>query len=347
MPLGKYNGRASFAVIVMCKFLRSYFHELKSNIVVQQSEVLLDFLELTCPIKAVEHNHISQLSRLLQMSVDFNKHDSDGFTALHRAVKLDRIEAVKWLSNCSTVHINSKDNNGNSPLMLAIELNKIETANILIEAGAEVKLKNNVRSTPLHIAANKGQINLCKLLLEKGVKIDELNMKRKTPLHYAIHNRFEELAFLLLKEGASTEYEDKFGNTLVSLATGSRLPKLLKYLLDTTSIDVNAFGRFQATALHIATASGCIETTNYLLEKGANPLLKDCKEQDCLFSSVYFSTPEIFKILCNHCKEKKILDLEKELNGSRLIHYAAKSPKGNEIITILHDFGANINARVI
>ena len=190
LPLGKFNGRASFAVIVMIKFLRAYLHEIKSNLKLQQSEVFLDFLELMCPIKAVEHDRVAQLSRLLQMSVDFNKHDAEGLTALHRAVVLDRLDAIKWLINCSTVHINSKDNNGNTPLVLAIKLNKTNLATILIKSGAEVKLKNNIRSSPLHIAASMGMVEICELLIENGVKVDELNMKRKTPLHYAIVSSF-------------------------------------------------------------------------------------------------------------------------------------------------------------
>lgn len=345
MPLGRYNGRASPAVGVMLKFLRSFFHEIKSNLLVQQSEVVLDFLGLMCPIKAVEHNHVAQLSRLLQMAVDFNKHDKDGYTALHRAVELDRTEAVTWLSNCGTVHINSKDNNGNSPLILAIELNKIELVKILIEAGAETKLKNNVRSSPLHIAASMGLEEICEILLAKGVKIDELNMKRKSPLHYAINRRYPKVVQLLLSKGANTSYTDTFGNTLVSLTTAAKLSEIVKYLLETTDIGVNVQGRYQATALHFAAANGCVESTKYLLQHGADPLIKDIQQFNCLFVSVNSSTDCVFELLVKHCKEKGILNLEQDLNGTFLVHKAAVSPNASSIIKTLHTYNGNINSK--
>ena len=343
MPLGWYNGRASLAVAVMCKFLRSYLHEIKSNLLVQQSEIILDFLELLCPIKVVERNEVSQLSRLLEMSVDLNKHDRNGFTALHRAVQLDCIAAVKWLSDCSTCHINSKDNDGNSPLILAIQLDKIESVRILINAGAEVKLKNNMRSSALHIAAAGGQLEICQMLLEKGVKVDDINMKGKSPLHYAILYRSVDVVCLLLQYGAATDYRDKFDNTLLHLAAAAELPAVIERLLATTKIPVNAAGRHEATALHFATACGNYEIAAQLLANGADPLAKDVQKKNCFFTAMTFHQPKILSLLCEHSQKKGNLSLDVELFGSTLIHHAADSHVGHQLCQVLAAYGANLN----
>jgi ankyrin repeat protein len=348
LPLGSFNGRTSPAVNIMCKFLRSFLHEVKSNLKVQQSEILLNFLELMCPIKAVEHDRVEQLTRLLQMSVDFNKHDAYGYTALHQAVSLDRIEAVKWLINCSTVHINSKDNNGNTPLVLAIKFNKPHTAKLLIEAGADVKVKNNVRSSPLHIAAARGLTEICRILIEKGAKVDELNLKKKAPIHYAIVYQWVDVVMLLLQNGANPTARDAFGNTLLSLATAAGLESVVNYLLSNTSINVNDQGRHQSTALHLAAAAGRVAIAKVLLEYKANPLLLDINNYSPVYTSVGFRNHEVLDLLCSSSLDiiKNALISERH-NGENMIHVAAdSSANSGELISLLAKNGVDVYQKV-
>ena len=232
MPLGRYNNRTSFAVIIACKFLRAYLFSIKSNLSVYQSEAVLDFTGLSCPVTAVQANRIDYLSSLLQSKVDLNKHHSEtGLTALHTSVLLENEEIARWLLTCSAVHINSKDNEGNTPLFLAIKYGKTKMFHLLLEHGADFKIKNNARMSSLHIAAQSGDLSMCEILIEKGVKLNDLNEKKKVPLYYAITHHHSDVARSLFQRGADPLFIVLFSFLLLLLLLLLSLLLLLLLLL--------------------------------------------------------------------------------------------------------------------
>lgn len=274
--LGRYNNRTSLAVIIACKFIRAYLLGMKSNLMVSQSEIVLRFIMLASPITAVDANSINYLTALLQSKIDLNQHNESGFTALHRAVELGNVEIVKWLVGCSVVFINSKDNQGNTPLFLSTKLNNYDLFSILMENGADYKIKNNTRMTALHLAAKIGNISMCEDLIEKGIKVNELNEKKKSPLFYAISFKHPDVARLLLQRGAEPQFVDSHGNSLLHIAVQSGCIEIVETITKLDVIDINSHGLYYATPLHIAAAANYPEIAIALLKLKADLYAVDC-----------------------------------------------------------------------
>ena len=98
---------------------------------------------------------------------------------------------IKWYSiknNESAAEINSVDKEGKTALHYAVKANRIETTEILIRFGAVINAQSMDLQTPLHIACILGEEDICLLLLKKGADIDIQDINGNTPSHYAALN---------------------------------------------------------------------------------------------------------------------------------------------------------------
>ncbi|MNK22270.1 Ankyrin repeats (3 copies) [compost metagenome] len=84
----------------------------------------------------------------------------------------------------------------NTPLGLAIAKGDLETAKKLIEYGAAINEKSN-GMTPLMIAARYNKVEIVKLLLEKGADVKVKDEKGITALKYAEASNSNEVVVLL------------------------------------------------------------------------------------------------------------------------------------------------------
>ena len=100
---------------------------------------------------AAEKRNQAQIQRLLEQAVDVNAAQVDGMTALH------------W----TTLH------------------DDLETARLLVEAGADVTVTNRYAVTPLTLACTNGNGPLVELLLEAGADVNQANKQGNTPLYWA------------------------------------------------------------------------------------------------------------------------------------------------------------------
>lgn len=81
--------------------------------------------------------------------------------------------------------VNVKDQIDRTPLHWATSAGQRETADFLIDKGANVNATDDSGWTPLHIAASKGNATIAFTLLSKGADINAKNSTGQTPLHYA------------------------------------------------------------------------------------------------------------------------------------------------------------------
>lgn len=93
-------------------------------------------------------------------------------------------------------------------LMYAALHGSVETAQLLIEKGAEV---NRTGWTPLHYAATSGSEAMVHLLLENHAYIDAESPNRTTPLMLAVRQRHDVLARQLIAEGADPAVRNDAG----------------------------------------------------------------------------------------------------------------------------------------
>jgi ankyrin repeat protein len=142
-----------------------------------------------------------------------------GWTAMHYAVKHPAI--VKLLL-AAGAKVDSDDETGVRPIDLACQSGQTEVAQLLIDAGADVKTLSPPTRKQVVLPSENGQAlptrvppllvamklsppapDLVAALLKAGADVDQADDVGNTPLNYAIHFRQEKIALQLLAAGAN------------------------------------------------------------------------------------------------------------------------------------------------
>ncbi|MCK5919186.1 MAG: ankyrin repeat domain-containing protein [Cocleimonas sp.] len=106
---------------------------------------------------------------LLPLSKNISHKDRTGTTVLHRAAVLGTAGLITELLELNAM-IDSQDEDGNTPLMLAVAVTEMDAIKLLIEKGADLKLKNGLDETVLDLAKkskNTVIIDLLKKAMDK------------------------------------------------------------------------------------------------------------------------------------------------------------------------------------
>ncbi|WP_410542965.1 FxSxx-COOH system tetratricopeptide repeat protein [Wolbachia endosymbiont of Tetranychus urticae] len=145
-------------------------------------------------------------------------------------------QAFKCLKEEKAI-VNARDNDGGgTPLYWAVHNGHMNTAQLLLENGADPTLVTNKGNTPLHIASNKGNTKAVKILLAhvKNKYSDKLGQFINTQttagetsaLHIASNI---EVTRSLLQYGAVYNIKNKEGKTPLDLAKNDDIRKLLSF----------------------------------------------------------------------------------------------------------------------
>lgn len=219
------------------------------------------------------------------------------FSKTHEASADGDLPALRQIIADDPQSVTDLDDRGGSPLHSACFAGELEAVRLLLDCGADVRLRNRWQETPLHEAAKEGWEPVVALLLEQGaaVDIEARTTSNATPLFLAAC-RFglgKEAVATLLRHGAkldlnSAMWLEEFALVLESLdrddwRTNALFPDSLMHqaviqergdillcLLD-RGVDVDALGTWYATPLNIACEHGDdIRILELLLEQGAN-----------------------------------------------------------------------------
>lgn len=149
---------------------------------------------------------------------------------LVRAAGRGEVGALRQLIQ-DGAQVNAVDEWGNTALLLAAREGDLETARVLLRAGADVDGRAGPL-TPLGQAALRGHIHLVRLLLRAGAGVDATGLNEQTPLMNAVKLNRIEVASVLLKAGANTQVTDRLGAGLLVVAINENMPRMLDMLLD-------------------------------------------------------------------------------------------------------------------
>ncbi|MCW7468179.1 ankyrin repeat domain-containing protein [Leptospira kanakyensis] len=146
-------------------------------------------------------------------------------------------------------------------------------------------------------SARENHIFLFQTLQLFGVGVNEMDEHKYTPLFWAIQGGSLPFVQSILKEGADVEAINEFGQTPLILAVLLKNEGIVKELVS-FGCDTNRADSIEGqTPLILAARDGSPEIVEYLLEKKANPLLKNKKEQTALDLAIANGHQNIVKML--------------------------------------------------
>ena len=169
-----------------------------------------------------EQVFVEQVGRL--PSLDPRIVDEEGKTDLHIAADLNLSVLVLSLLKTSPTNLlllQVKDKKGATLLHTAAWKNACETAEVLLEYGADLNAKDKNGSTPLHIAAERDAHQTAEVLLNHGAQITARatavdsngdKVLDATPLHMVAMVNAHQTAEVLLQHGADVHAKDNNDN---------------------------------------------------------------------------------------------------------------------------------------
>ncbi len=278
-----------------------------------------------------------------------------GDLELAEAVKKGDKEAARSLLGQKDVDVNAAQSDGATALHWAVHWDDLETAELLIRAGANVNAANDYGATPLWLASSNGNAAMVKMLLQAGANPNAPLRLGETPLMAAagiIGN--VEIVELLLAAGADVDAKEaQGGQSALMWAVAKKHPEVVEVLIG-HGADVGARSTGGFTPLLFAAQQGNVESAGLLLAAGADVNEASADKESSLLVAAASRHEKIAIFLIENGADLNAVDY----SGYTALHYAAYRPEsreyyaasgGNsaELLKALLAHGANPNARIV
>jgi ankyrin repeat protein len=214
--------------------------------------------------KAIQAEDLAAIRTFFQAGIDPNMLNEKGETPLTFAVGCCEIKTVRAL--LEKVDIDGRNKEGNTALFLALRTDKRNVFDLLWEKNADIKIPGKNNRTILHVAASQDDLDLIQKLIERGADVNAVDdIEKDTPF-----------------------IESCIGN--------SPHLEIVKFFLD-KGVDINRQGTNKATCLIYVAAAGHKEVVRELLNRGANPKLKDREGKTALDWALKYDRKEVAALL--------------------------------------------------
>ena len=322
-----------------------------------QSVVLSAELDLVMAAKAGDY---ARLESLIKSGSDVNYPEADGATALAWAVYNDKADAVDLLIKAGA-DVNAANDYGIAPLHLACTNQNARIVANLLENGAEPDKPKLTGETPLMTCAGMGVTTAVQQLIEYGADPNAKEAEdEQTALMWAAAEKHSDVVKLLISNGADANAKSRIvpfaephiievpsvtgynftpsirfrkftgGFTALQFAAQQGDLESARAMLETEAgADLNYSNEENGTALMVAIASGHEQLGKYLLEKGADPNVKDWYG----LAPIHYALHEGVMIMNGRSPY-----------GSDHLGWERKNMPG--MVKTLLDFGADPNVRV-
>jgi ankyrin repeat protein len=136
------------------------------------------------------------------------------------AAAMGETEACRKFIEADDVLLELASSDGWTPLHLACFFGNLETVEMLLGLGADVKARsaNAMHNTPLHAAAAGRSADICAALLSNGADVNATQQAQYTALHSAAANGDLEIVRLLLAHEANASARSEKGETALEMA---------------------------------------------------------------------------------------------------------------------------------
>ena len=173
--------------------------------------------------------------------------------------------------------------------------------------------------------SNFNEDGLKEILKSEEVDINYLNENNETFLHICLRELKFKSAMWLISNNISVDIEDKDGLLPFDIAVEKQKHRIVKMLLDLTSVDLDKKDKFGRTLLQDAVVLGDHEMARILLEHGADINSKDNKNRNVMYDALSYGNEEFIDYLLNF----KELDLNNiDVDDNTIMHH--KMVKNND-----------------
>lgn len=168
------------------------------------------------------------------------------------------------------VDVNARAGDGSTALLWLAHWNDLDTASLLLTAGADANTANDFRMTPLSEACTNGSAAFVRLLLKSGAKPNTPIATGETPLMTCAKTGNAAAVRLLVEYGADVNAKEPSQNqTAIMWAAAERHTDVVKALVESHA-DLKAYTRQGFSPLHFAARVGDLETVKLLLASGVD-----------------------------------------------------------------------------
>lgn len=216
---------------------------------------------------------------------------------------------------------------GQNPLLEAARSGAVPQVRDLLDSGLPIDVTDRDRRTALHLAAARGHLEVARLLLDRGADINATDRMGGTPLRHA----------------AAGGYMQVLGHLAADVERAGCLGGLVGALLRRASQRRGSGDGELLRDPRLATAtvaSGDPAMVRFLLERGADPDVRDNLRSTPLWWAAMMGNAEVAGILLDHmphaCLSGGI--------GEVVLHLAAECGHA-EVARTLLERGVDVNAR--
>ncbi|KAJ7283608.1 hypothetical protein C8J57DRAFT_739671 [Mycena rebaudengoi] len=253
------------------------------------------------------------------------------------AAAADLQEIVQYLLD-GRISPDSGQIQDDSPLCVASFYGHLQTAELLLEAGANVNVDGPPACSALEAASGEGHINIVHLLLEKGA---DIHAGHNGALRWASQNGHANVLQVLFEKGANVNAGHGEDSPLKAASRNGHID--IVHLLFENGADVHIGND---SALWAASESGHTEVVQVLLRKGANANVTSGNGESLLI--MMSAKKYIWQQLPDHEHHVNVVRLLLEngadVNAGNNGALRAASKAGyTDIIQLLLENGANIN----
>ena len=221
-------------------------------------------------VEAVRDQDRNAVRALLSQDVDVNTLQPDGATALHWAALRDDLETADLLIRAGAF-VNPVNEYGVTPLLLAAENGSAAMIEKLLNRGANPNAAIPNGETPLMTAARTGTTDAVNALLAWGADVNaKETSQEQTALMWAAGEGHTQVARTLIEHGADVQARTTGGFTPLAFAVRQAHLPLTKALL-AAGANLNEAAEDGTTPLLVATVRGHTKLAQFLLEQGADP----------------------------------------------------------------------------